>query len=346
MLEETDCFEVVSSKDSGGWPDPLERSPGDRQPSLLIVGPSVNRAEMAAMAAGAGLRVLGAVSLEDLPARLSRTVGADGIIVDLRGLGGAGPRLDTMAAALLGWPGWCDAHVLLLVDAAGLEATAAALSAPFDRMLCDPALSDIGLGLCLLAREGRSAPYLHDINRDSEASRLDRLSEEVRRLAHTIDRLAHRETDLPAARAFDSAPEPAAPLPFPAEAIATPPAQGVPEGEASRSDVRALLQARRLRDRFLPSDLFADPAWDMILDLMAARLDGKRVSVSSLCIAAAVPPTTALRWIAQLTERGIFHRNNDPDDARRVFISLSDEAAERFGAWFNAVRRTGLRFAG
>src|SRR3546814_12784439 len=67
------------------------------------------------------------------------------------------------------------------------------------------------------------------------------------------------------------------------------------------AQVRDLLRARRLRDDFLPADLFADPAWDMLLDLLAARLEHGRVSVSSLCIASAVPPTTALRWIRRLT---------------------------------------------
>src|SRR3546814_8292219 len=90
-----------------------------------------------------------------------------------------------------------------------------------------------------------------------------------------------------------------------------------------------MLRLRRLRDRFFPGDLFADPAWDMLLDLMAAHLSGQRVSVSSLCIAAAVPATTALRWIRALTDHGLFLRQADPSDGHRVFIALSDKAADR-----------------
>ena len=44
--------------------------------------------------------------------------------------------------------------------------------------------------------------------------------------------------------------------------------------------------------------LFADPAWDIMLDLFAARIEGKDITVSSAGIAACVPPTTALRWSA------------------------------------------------
>ena len=77
------------------------------------------------------------------------------------------------------------------------------------------------------------------------------------------------------------------------------------------------------------ADLFADPVWDMMLDLLAARLEGRAVRTSSLCIAAGVPTTSALRWIRELTERGLFVRVPDPNDRRGVLIELSDEAAER-----------------
>ena len=96
--------------------------------------------------------------------------------------------------------------------------------------------------------------------------------------------------------------------------------------------VRAMLRARRVRDRFFPPDLFADPAWDMLLDLFAARLEGKRVAISSLCVAAAVPPTTALRWINSLEVRGYIRRVPDDTDARRRLVELTEEAAEKVEA--------------
>ncbi|MFZ4110649.1 MAG: hypothetical protein ACOYKQ_09300 [Polymorphobacter sp.] len=97
--------------------------------------------------------------------------------------------------------------------------------------------------------------------------------------------------------------------------------------------VRRLLRVRRDRARFLPPELFADPAWDMLLDLTAARLEGKLTPVSSLCIAAAVPTTTALRWIRSLSDAGIMERRPDPFDARRSHVQLSAAAAEAMLAW-------------
>jgi len=98
--------------------------------------------------------------------------------------------------------------------------------------------------------------------------------------------------------------------------------------EVNVAQVRALIKARRARDRYFSAELFSDPAWDMMLDLTAARLEGRSVSVSSLCIAAAVPTTTALRWIRNLCDSGIFERRIDPADARRALVQLSEPTAQ------------------
>ena len=98
--------------------------------------------------------------------------------------------------------------------------------------------------------------------------------------------------------------------------------------------IRRILRARLDRNRFFPSHLFADPAWDMLLDLYAAELGQQRVSVCSLCAAANVPTTTALRWIASLEREGLVERNPDPLDARRFFLSLSGKASQAMAQYF------------
>ena len=103
--------------------------------------------------------------------------------------------------------------------------------------------------------------------------------------------------------------------------------------------VRAIIRARRLRDQYLGADLFADPAWDILLDLYAANLENQRVAVSSLCIAAAVPATTALRWIKTLTDVGLLVRTADPEDGRRVYIELTPKSIAGLGAYLNAAQR-------
>jgi DNA-binding MarR family transcriptional regulator len=90
--------------------------------------------------------------------------------------------------------------------------------------------------------------------------------------------------------------------------------------------IRRIIRHRQLRGKLLPEHLFADPAWDMLLDLAAAKVEHKRVSVTSLCLASGVPMTTALRWIAILSDEGLIERKEDPADRRRVFVELTDRA--------------------
>ena len=75
----------------------------------------------------------------------------------------------------------------------------------------------------------------------------------------------------------------------------------------------------------------------MLLDLTAAHAEHQRVSVTSLCIAAAVPATTALRWIKQLVESGVFVRVADSTDRRRAFIGLSEQSTEAMARYFAEV---------
>jgi DNA-binding MarR family transcriptional regulator len=102
--------------------------------------------------------------------------------------------------------------------------------------------------------------------------------------------------------------------------------------------VRAVIRGRRQRADFLPADLFADPAWDMLLDLLQAELVQHRVPVSSLCSAAAVPATTALRWIKSMTDRGLLTRRADPHDGLRVFIELSRATSLAIRRYFVEVK--------
>ena len=159
-------------------------------------------------------------------------------------------------------------------------------------------------------------PRLSDIASDQSAERLRQLSDEVGRIAATLARLSTG---------------PAAPV----RRIEQAAGGDVPN--LSVETVRAVIRARRLRTRYFPEHLFADPAWDMLLDLLQAEIAQLRVPVSSLCIAAAVPATTALRWLKTLVQEGIFVRRADPHDGRRVFVELAPDASRALRRYFAEV---------
>lgn len=167
----------------------------------------------------------------------------------------------------------------------------------------------------LRAALGPNEARLHDVNRGA-TPRLQQISEEVGRIANLLAELSEDE-DLQSAPALDRT-------------------------EIAPATIRAIIRARRLREKFFGAELFADPAWDMMLDLMAARLERRQVAVSSLCIAAAVPPTTALRWIKTLTEAGVFARTADPQDGRRIYVELTEATAAAFQAYLTALPAAGM----
>jgi predicted transcriptional regulator len=168
-----------------------------------------------------------------------------------------------------------------------------------------------------IAVAAHGAPFqLSDVAADRNAERLRQLSEEVSRIASTLARLS-------------SGPVMSRPALEPMTGADLPP--------LSADTVRNVVRARRLRARFFPEELFADPAWDMLLDLLQAEIAQLRVPVSSLCIAAAVPATTALRWLKTLVSQGLFVRRADPHDGRRVFVELAPEASQALRRYFSEV---------
>jgi DNA-binding MarR family transcriptional regulator len=193
--------------------------------------------------------------------------------------------------------------------------------------------SEIAATLALAAQHRELA--FADVSGELEPQRLRRLADEVSRIARTLASLSDNQRPSEGYGA-NLVSDFQRPFRF-EESTDMDAAETLPSAE----EVRRLLRLRRLRDSFFDASLFADPAWDILLDLTAARIERVQVAVSSLCIAASVPPTTALRWIKAMTDHGLLERVADPDDGRRVFIQLSTSALTGIKRYFSAVRKMG-----
>lgn len=177
------------------------------------------------------------------------------------------------------------------------------------------------------------AKTVRDKARDGELGALHRISSELADFARTLAQIA--EQDKATGKSLNDKPVGFRPPP---PDIFQPLLKSTGRNDAfDPRNIREIIKMRRLRDRLLGADLFADPGWDILLDLFAAQEEGREVSVSSLCIAAAVPPTTALRWIGNMTEAGYLVRRQDPHDARRVYIELSEAMSEKLKYYFESI---------
>jgi len=99
---------------------------------------------------------------------------------------------------------------------------------------------------------------------------------------------------------------------------------------------RTMLMSRRKMDQFFPG-LFADPARDMLLDLFVAAEEGRELSVTSCCVAAMVPATTALRWLALLKQEALVVETPDLRDRRQKLLHLSPAAREQMRQFIDAI---------
>jgi len=101
--------------------------------------------------------------------------------------------------------------------------------------------------------------------------------------------------------------------------------RAVTDVEHESVKARRLYLERRRREKHFGSDggLFAEPAWDILLDLFIAYEEGKSQSTSMTCIGACVPQTTGLRWIALLEREGLVHSWPDQRDGRYRMLGLT-----------------------
>ncbi len=232
-------------------------------------------------------------------------------------------QIDEVTRHLLG------SHITLLL-APSLEQRVSALVATTDRpipTLHNPNPWPSANGK---VKQPSSAAFQHRPGKDEDRFRaLEEGMSEIDRIVSNLRRTVFAGTDVADRRPGYEAEAPSSTHPLRAQ------------------DVRRMIALRRARGKFFGhfsgEMLFEDPAWDMLLDLFAAELENTRVSVSSLCIAAGVAPTTALRWIAKMTEMELFVRDPDPVDRRRAFMTLSPRASEAMRGYMHEARKITAR---
>lgn len=301
------------------------------------------RAQIAADLGGAGFRTIDGGGLRALLegpiALLGDVVVVDCAVTGSRGLDGmmlAGlARLDMRVAR-------SGAKLIVATNLAGLDDVFAVLDQSGPQILVSPSRAERVIAVGRVMGEAGAA-RLREMGEEDRVALL-RLSQQVESIAHSLDRLSQHEPESASVlgefkREFRGL-RPDANGADPADSGG---GTGAPrtDGRAPLPDprtVRHLIANRQARARFFDPALFGDPAWDMLLDLTAAHGEGARVSVTSLCIAAGVPATTALRWLTQMVETGIFIRVPDPADRRRAFIALSDKAIAAMAGYFASLR--------
>jgi len=293
------------------------------RPSVLLIADGRSAGTSAIEACAAHL--LGPVAWMEADVRLQRQGLCRAILAEASGVSDA--VLERVLPLLADLVDAGDVRAVIVLDPGQIDCVAGLIGASPIDLLCSPTPTERITSLCLALVPADSR--LHDIGGTPDSVRLMRLNEEIARIAETLTRLTRGEDEMSRPTAVSD------------PGLTYRPGPLLERPDIRVRDVRNAIRARRLRDQFFGPGLFEDPAWDMLLDLFAAELERVQVSVSSLCIAAAVAPTTALRWITRMTDAGLFERHPDPFDRRRAFMALSSRASLAMRNYVAAARHAG-----
>jgi DNA-binding MarR family transcriptional regulator len=291
----------------------------DRPP--IIVAASSDAAMLRALSTveASGLRVADRVALSCAKERIERQVSATAIWVELDD--DCGGPMDELLGLLSRDVAGGRYAAIVSTSGALIDPVTAGLGNEAVELIVDADEAERAAALAIATSRAGMPLRLSDVAADKNAARLRQLSDEVSRIAATLARLSTGPAAAP--KAIEAAPDGDLP-------------------PLSADTVRSVIRARRLRSRYFSEELFADPAWDMLLDLLQAEIAHLRVPVSSLCIAAAVPATTALRWLKTMVSQGIFIRRADPHDGRRVFVELAPDASGALRRYFAEVGKAAV----
>jgi hypothetical protein len=149
---------------------------------------------------------------------------------------------------------------------------------------------------------------------DTEAKRLLALSEQVSRVAQSLAALAIG-------------------APNGAEGANT----NSDELELAEKAVAKVIWARSERALYIPTELFADPVWDIMLHLLHGEIAHRRVSVSSACLASGLPQTVGLRWLNTMVQHGLAEIEPDPADSDSGSVELIPEVSIALRRYFREV---------
>lgn len=294
--------------------EPYDLSYSDKPPILICASSDAAMARAVHTVEAAGCRIGDIMALGSAAERLESQVAASAVWLELDE--DCGAEMDDLLSFIGSNAADGRFGAVVSSTAALIDPVMARIEASDVELIVDADEAQRAAALALATARAGVAHRLSDIASDQSADRLRQLSDEVSRIAATLARLSSGPGGTQ-------------------RAIEPLPAGGIPE--LSVETVRSVIRARRLRTRYFSEHLFADPAWDMLLDLLQAEIAQLRVPVSSLCIAAAVPATTALRWLKTMVQEGIFVRRADPHDGRRVFVELAPEASHAMRRYFAEV---------
>lgn len=102
-----------------------------------------------------------------------------------------------------------------------------------------------------------------------------------------------------------------------------------PPVDITEDHIQALLIGRRGREALFGTELFSDPAWDILLEVYAGQLGGRTIDPADLAKTTTIPLSVINRWLTALSSRGLV--TIDREGGLPLLKLTADGAAKMFG---------------
>ncbi|MFD1106234.1 ArsR family transcriptional regulator [Sphingobium olei] len=108
------------------------------------------------------------------------------------------------------------------------------------------------------------------------------------------------------------------------------------EAEEQRALLSRYMEARRMRAMLLGQDLFSDPAWDILLALFQAELEGGDMTLEQLSETLRLSLSVVVGQVGAMERRGLLVENRtSPNSRRRRAVRLSPLATDAMASWMS-----------
>lgn len=107
---------------------------------------------------------------------------------------------------------------------------------------------------------------------------------------------------------------------------------------------KRMFDERRVRSQhFADSELFLEPAWDILLYLFQVQSKGEEAKIEGVSLASGLSTTSALRWFEMLeSKKLVFAYKQQTQEREQIYLRLSPKGLIEMGAFLD---RTGLTIA-
>jgi DNA-binding MarR family transcriptional regulator len=98
-----------------------------------------------------------------------------------------------------------------------------------------------------------------------------------------------------------------------------------------------LLRQRQQRSDYVSSTLFAEPGWDMLLELYVIENSGSSTAASALLPHSAITKSTKARWLDHLEQLRLVRRRAHPLEPDTEFVELTNEGARELERYLSSI---------